>query len=206
MLDETRRTLRRMQSASPFFGTGMHPNGDGGIDSDNFVAGSSGYSFKADGNAEFNDITIRGAAIGIDAPVLIQTVRASASNFALTLTLTEKAGVDVTVPEGCTRLRSIALGRMYIVNPNTTGGADGTGTSAIYVQAGVGGSVSVATPTGISGSNGFATTNGDDSFELDGLTPGQVVRVNVLGACAYASIAASTDNYASVVASLTWLR
>lgn len=179
---------------------------DGDLQAESFVAGSAGWRLQAGGNAEFNDVTIRGAAVGIDAPVLIQAVRASAAGFSTSTTWTELAGTNVTVPAGCTRLRSSATARMYVINPHTSGGADGTGTDALYVQAGVGGNYSTATPTGISGNGGFATTVGLDSFDLNGLTPGATVRVSVSGACGYVSMAADVDNYANVVAQLIWLR
>jgi hypothetical protein len=196
----------RQRSSSPFYGTGMHPNGEGGIDSDNYVAGVSGYSFGADGNAEFNDVTLRGALVGLDTPVQQKTYKAAASAFSLALAWAEKAGVTVTVPDGCTRASVALSGRMYAINSRTTGGSDGTGADALFVRVGVAGNFSAATPTGISGSNGFATTTTDDAFDLTGLTPGGTVRVSVEGSSGYQSLAAQADNYINVVASITWLR
>lgn len=201
--------LRGAVNRSPFFGTGMHANGDGGIDSDNFVAGTSGYSFKADGNAEFNDLTLRGGIIGNDAlaePVVPQVARLSASGFSLTTTHVNKDSASLTVPSGCTRLLASVQGRLYVVNSNTTGGADGTGTEAIYVRLTVGANQSTATPTGVSGSFGFASTTGQDAFLLTGLTPGESVTFAVAGKCGYSSIPAYVDNYIIATATLIWLR
>lgn len=198
--------LRRLEQRSPFFGTGMHTNGSGGIDSDNYVAGSSGYHFGSDGNAEFNDVTIRGAVVGVDSPVLISVVKVSASNFSLSTSYVEKDGLDVTVPDGCTRVQAAMFGRLYVVNTNTTGGADGTGTEAIYVKCALGSSVTTATPTGVSGSNGFATSVGFESFVITGLTPGATLHFGVQGKCGYSSIPTFADNYILGVGTLTWLR
>ena len=198
--------MRRKDSSSPFFGTGMHPNGSGGIDSDNFVAGVSGYSLKNTGNVEFNDVTLRGVLVGLDTPVQQKTYRASAQAFSLSTTLLEKAGLDITVPESCTRASVALFGRMYAINPRTTGGSNGTGGDALYVRVGVAGNYSTTTPDGVSGSNGFATTITSDSFDLTGLTPGGTIRVSVEGGSAYQSLAAHADNYINVVAQITWLR
>lgn len=203
--------IRRMQAASPFFGTGMHPNGNGGIDSDNFVAGLSGYSFGNDGDAEFNELTLRSGIVGNDAltsPVVPGIAREGATNFALTAgTLQEKAGTDLVVPAGCTRLLATVTGRLYAVNTHTAGGADGTGTDALYVALKLGsGSATLATPTGISGNGGFATTTAAESYSLDSLTPDSTLRLGVYGACGYVNFAAHVDNRASYAATLIWLR
>lgn len=201
--------IRSLENRSPFFGTGMHTNGTGGIDSDNFVAGATGYSFKSDGNAEFNDLTLRGGIIGNDAltnPVVPAVYKLVASNFGLTTSFVEKDGVDITVPAGFTRLAIGLFGRMYSLNPNTTGGGDGSGTDALYVRVSIGANDSTATPTGISGSGGFATTNTFDAFNLSGLVPGSVLRFSVKGSSGYQSIASNVDNYISAVAQVTWLR
>jgi hypothetical protein len=213
MLRDHERSIRQQAMVSKLARTGLSvPDAqvtavDGDLQAESFVHGSAGWRMQAGGNAEFNDITIRGAAVGIDAPVLIQTVRSAAANFSLSTTFAEKCSVDVTVPDGCTRLRSAIFGRLYAVNPNASGGADGTGTDALYISVGISGvDDSTATPTGISGNGGFATTNGFDSFSPNGLTPGATVHLRASGCSGYASMAANANNYISLVATLTWLR
>jgi hypothetical protein len=93
-----------------------------------------------------------------------------------------------------------------MINPRTTGGADGAGTDAIFVSVKLGATASTATPTGVSGSNGFATTTCDESFNLAGLTPGSTIRLGVHGCSGYQSLAAHPDNRASYSATLVWLR
>lgn len=199
-------TDRQLRSRSAFTGTGMHPNGSGGIDSDNYAAGVSGYHFGADGNAEFNDVTLRGILIGLDTPVSQKTYKSAASSFGLTVPWGEKAGQNITVPAGCTRASVDIKGRMYAINPRTSGGADGTGTDSLYVTVGINGQFSTATATGISGSNGFATTIALDAFDLTGLTPGSTIRLSVQGSSGYQSLPADPDNYIVGIASITWMR
>jgi hypothetical protein len=174
---------------------------DGDLQSESFVAGSSGWRMRADGSAEFN-----GVLMGQDTPVQQSAPRTSANGFSLSTTYATLASVNVTVPQGCTRAFAAVFGRMYVLNPNTSGGGDGTGQDAIYVKAGFGGSLTTATPTGISGFGGFATTTGFDAFELDGLTPGGSVSLIVQGRSGYQPIASNADNYINSVAAVTWLR
>ena len=85
----------------------MHPNGNGGIDSDNFEAGVSGYSFGKDGDAEFNQLTLRGGIISNSAltdPVVPQVVnQLMVANFGLTAgTYTTLISLNLTPPAGAT--------------------------------------------------------------------------------------------------------
>ena len=207
-LSRIKVTLRRMASASPFFGTGMHPNGSGGIDSDNFEAGVSGYSFKSDGNAEFNDLTLRGGIIGNDAltdPVVPQVINIRTTNFAVGIPFAEVLGQTVTVPSGCTRLQITQACWLQLLNAKTTGGNNGAGGDYIYVQPVVGGTVGDYTATGVSGSSGTATASSGMGQLFTGLTPGDTLRVSAYGATDY-GITASTSNKCLLTATLNWLR
>jgi hypothetical protein len=116
--------LRRLRNTSAFSGTGVHPNGNGGLDSDNFVAGTSGYSFKADGNAEFNDLTLRGGIIGNDAlssPVATAVAHADASDFSLAPGANQVlATATVPVPAGYTRAMVAATAGISAFNPTAS--------------------------------------------------------------------------------------
>jgi hypothetical protein len=210
-----RAVSKNSRNASPFFGTGIHPTGDGGLASDAFDgdlatddAGTTGWAANDEAMA-VGRLILRPGSIGNDSltnPVAASVHKCSASAFSLSLTDTEKAGVNITVPAGFTQAQAVISGRMYAINPNTTGGADTTGTDALYVRVGIAANYSTATPTGISGSNGFATTTCDDAYVLTGLTPGGTIRLNVLGSCAYQPISATADNFISATASISWLR
>ena len=60
--EEIARALNAPQTfGRQFFGTGFHPNGEGGMDSDNYLAGEAGFSLRgSDGYLEINDVLIRG--------------------------------------------------------------------------------------------------------------------------------------------------
>lgn len=181
----------------------------------NHLLDNSGIHLTAPGQFEIDGtVTVTGdfiaeGKISNDAltdPVIPQVARLSASGFSLTTTHVDQDSVSLTVPDECTRLLASVQGRMYVVNSNTTGGADGTGTEAIYVRLTVGVNQSTATPTGVSGSFGFASTTGQDAFLLSGLTPGGSVTFAVAGKCGYSSIPAYVDNYIIATATLIWLR
>lgn len=206
-LANVERQLKRQSSASRFALSGLSVPEQGvtavsgDFQSQSFVPGSEGFRLRADGSAEFN-----GVLIGQDTPVQQGAPRTSAGSFSLTPTWDTKATVSVTVPAGCTRAFATVLSRMYMLNPNNSGGADGTGTDAIYVKAAIDGNFTTATPTGISGSGGFATTFGFDAFELTGLTPGDTIDLIAQGKSGFQTLTASANNYINASAAITWLR
>ena len=196
-------------ASSPFFGTGMHPNGNGGIDSDNFAAGTSGYSFKADGDAEFNDLTLRGGIIGNDAltnPVVPQVLNLASAGFSVGASWSEALGGNVTVPADCTRLLAFASGWAYAVNPNTTGGSNGTGGDALYCATVIGGTSGEVNGDPLSGSNGFTTASSGVSVLKTGLTPGTSIHFEVDAIALYQAFGSDPTNNASLAALLIWLR
>lgn len=195
MLEAFGERLKRLENSSTFFNSGMTVTGPNEFEIDGSVTVTG--DFTADGKIKNDALTD---------PVKPQVVKVSASNFSLTVPFVEKAGVDVTVPTGFTELAIVMSGRMYAINPNTTGGADTTGTDALYVRVSIGGNQSISTPTGVSGSNGFATTISFDAFDLTGLTPGSTLRFSVEGATAYQTFAANAANYITATAQLIWLR
>lgn len=194
---ELEKRITLLERRSPFTNTGLSIPGPGvtQVDGNLVVLGD----FTAEGKVSNDALTT---------PVVPGIAREVATNFALTAgTLQEKAGTDLVVPDGCTRLLATVTGRLYAVNTHTTGGADGTGTDALYVALKLGaGSATLATPTGVSGYNGFATTTAAESYSLDTLTPGSTIRLGVYGACGYVNFAAHPDNRASYAATLIWLR
>lgn len=200
-LEAIAERVRKLENRSPFFGTGMHANGSGGIDSDNFVTGTSGYSFKSDGNAEFNDLTLRGGIIGNDAltnPVIPQSVwKGTTSNFGLAVAWSTLVTQNLTVPSGVTSVQIIGFVRL--VATNTTASKD-----YLYSDFDIAGQSSggFATPVeaGDPGTSfcSFART-------LTGLTPGSTVTLTASGSTGFASWS-STDNVCQISASVTWYR
>ena len=200
--------LKSLEARSPWFGSGMKPNGLGGVDSVNFVADAKGFRLAE--TPEFNDIKLRGGIIGNDAlsaPVIQSVARNRVTGFGLTTSYVELAGVDIVVPALCTQVLATVNASVFAYNPNTTGGSNGTGGDAYYVIGALGGqSTSGDVPLGVSGSGGYTTVRTADTFIIPGLTPGQTIRLSVYGASAYASIASNAANVAKVSAGLSFLR
>lgn len=203
--DEIRKIqeqIRRMQAASPFFGTGFHPNGAGGMDSDNFVAGTSGYSFKNDGNAEFNDLTLRGGIIGnesLTSPVAPGSIYDSRTNFALTTTLTNIRTTTITIPAGFTQAAVSVVVRVQAFN--NTASLD-----YLYAQANIAGFNGYALPLAVTGSGGSGINVSPFSTVLSGLTPGGSFSVQIAAQTAFANWAADADNVAETSGSILWFR
>jgi hypothetical protein len=130
----------------------------------------------------------------------------SVNGFALSTTLVELAGVDITVPAGFSQVVGVIGAFVFAYDPNTTGGSNGTGGDAIYAQARLGATQSRANPLGVSGNGGFTTSSSAVGYTLSGLTGGSTIRLSVYGAAAYQAIAYNASNYANAYASFTWLR
>jgi hypothetical protein len=208
-IEELEEWVRKLQNRSPFFGTGMHANGNGGIDSDNFVAGTSGYSFKADGNAEFNDLTLRGGIIGNDAltsPSTPQAIYTSAQGFSLSATLTNVLTSTVPVPAGFTKAAVTLTARAYAVNPNTTGGNNGAGGDYLYSQANINGFNGYSLPTGVSGGNGAGTNVSTYALVLSDLAAGSSITLQCAAQTGLLSWAANATNTADLSATIVWYR
>lgn len=216
ILADLLKRIKSLENRSPFFGTGMKPDGKGGVVSndfdgslDNLDAGTKGWALNSV-RAAFGELLLRPGSIGNDSltsPVDGRVGNISAGNFSLTAgSFTELAGQNITVPAGFTQALVTAGASVFSYNPNTTGGSNGAGGDAIYCYAACGVQTSHANPVGVSGNGGFATSFSGAGFEFTGLTPGQVLRLSVYGCSAYQNIAAHPDNYANAYASVIWLR
>lgn len=177
--------------------------------SGNYVAGSSGWHLDHGGNAEFNDLTIRGGIIGNDAlttPVGVGAIYDSLTNFALTTTLTNIRTTNITVPTGFTSAAVSIVVRVFAINPNTTGGYDTKGGDYLYGQANIRGYNGYALPLAVSGSGGSGTNISPFSTVLTGLTAGSTFNVQIAACTSYAGWAANTSNTAEVSGSVLWFR
>jgi hypothetical protein len=182
---------------------------NGEAKSGNYVAGSAGWHLDHAGNAEFNDLTLRGGIIGNDAltnPVTPQAVYDSVQNFSLSTTLTNIRTTNVTVPSGFTKAAVQLTVRAYATNPNTTGGNNGAGGDYLYAQANINGFNGYALPTGVSGSNGSGTNVSTFAVVLTGLTPGGTISLQCAVQTGLLSWAANANNTVDLSSSISWYR
>lgn len=203
-LSRIKVTLRRMASASPFFGTGMHPNGSGGLDSDNYVPGASGFSLNGEtGVAEFKDVVLYDLPNSMLAsPVKPQTVWQRASGFALGTAWSNLITVNVTVPDGYTTADVKASARVTAFYNNV-----GTGTDYLYAILYIGSYDSEFYPLAVSDNGGSGTNQVFRNAVLTGLSGGDTVTLQLQGSTGYNSWASPyTNNVAQLGASISWTR
>lgn len=132
-LKKTREQARRQSDASPFFGSGVHPNGEGGLDSDTYVAGTEGFSLKGNGDVELNgDLDVNGqmtvdgnldvtGTFSLPANSISNSWLAnltgwravtadSATGWSTSTSMVDKAATSVTVPSGYDTALVVAWG------------------------------------------------------------------------------------------------
>lgn len=196
-------TNRQNNSRSAFTGTGVHPNGNQGLDSDNYVAGAAGFSLRGgDGFLEINDVLIRGGIIGNDSlsnPVAPGSIYDSRTNFSLTTTLTNIKTTTITVPPGFTEAAVSITARVFAINPTAS-------LDYLYGQANIAGYNGYALPLAVSASGGSGTNVSPFSVVLSGLTPGSTFTVQIAACTGFAAWAANASNTAEVSGSILWFR
>jgi len=205
-----REQVRRLGNASAFTGTGVHPNGDQGLDSDNFVPGTSGFSLHGGtGNAEFNDLTLRGGIIGNEAlsnPVRGDSAYTAASGFALTTTgATPLASQSWLTPAGFTTADILIVGRVFAYN--STAGLDYLqARSRVYVPSTGAQGYGIAMPVAVTGGSGSGKNDSPISIKVENLAAGQEIRLEVQGWTSFAGWAANGGNMADVSGQIIWTR
>lgn len=201
MFADLRTEILKLRQRSPFYLTGMHPNGNGGIDSDNFVAGTSGYSFKADGDAEFNDLTLRGGIIGNDAltnPVVPAQAFQGASSFTLSVAGGNIVTITRSAPAGFTSAVVNAYGRVAAIN--STASLD-----ALYCAVDVNGSGGNQFGMPVSAGS-FGSLSAGYSTLLSGLSAGDPVAVHLFASTGAAGWASNVANGADLSVTILWFR
>lgn len=157
-------------------GNGLHINGatgdliidQGEVQSENYVAGSTGWALKPTGDAEFSSLTLRSGIIGNDAlasPADFGASGTSATGFGLTSTPTDRAASTIGVPSGYTRaivmctvdataVNTVLSGLLMLsANINGTRGGENSGApgpNSYYANASAS---AIRTLTGLSGGN-----------------------------------------------------
>lgn len=205
-LSRIKETLRRMASASPFFGTGMHPNGNQGLDSDNYVPATSGFSLNGGtGIAEFRDIVLYDLPNSMLAsPVKPQTVWQRASGFSVGPAWADLITVNVTVPDGYTTADIDARARVTAFYNNA---GTGSGVDYLYAILYVGTADSEFYPLAVTDNGGSGTNHVFRNKVLTGLSGGDTVTLNLQGSTSYNTWAAPySNNVAQLGASIRWTR
>lgn len=195
--------MRRKDSSSPFFGTGVHPNGNQGLDSDNYVSGTSGFSLNGGtGVAEFKDIVLYDLPNSMLAsPVLTTVHHAEADSFAIgNGANVAKATVTVTVPAGYTKAQVTAFA---MVNGFNTASAEDQLFCVAYIQS--------DTSRGWSASQHVAvgkavSLNNTATAQLTGLTGGSTFTVKAATSTSNFNWPADSGNVANIDATILWTR
>lgn len=97
---------------------------NGRVRSGNFVTGQAGWRLQSNGNAEFNDLTLRGGIIGDDAltnPVRAVAVGRAESNFVIPpTTFNVIMDINVAVPDGFTKALVYVTVDLSVFNSSAT--------------------------------------------------------------------------------------
>lgn len=197
-----REEQRRQRSSSPFWGTGVHPNGQLGMDSDNYAAGVSGFSLRGgDGFLEINDIQLRGNIIGnaaLSNPVIPGQQFIGTNTFGVTVAGAYILTRTATVPAGCDTATVTAFGR--VIATNSTGTDD-----ALYSTIDINGAGGNQFGTDVRAGK-FSTSSVGFSTTLTGLTPGGSVVTRLYASTGLASWASSASNAADLSVTILWTR
>ena len=133
-------------------------------------------------------------------------VWASATNFALSTTFATLLTSTITVPPGFTQCIVSMDSRVYSINPNTTGGTDGTGGDWLYTRTNIAGYYPAAFPILVGGSRHFAISVDPLSQLASGLTPGTTFNITVEAKSTNLAWAADVNNTVELAGSLQWFR
>ena len=133
-------------------------------------------------------------------------VNTTNTGFAVTTAWSDAAATTITVPTGFTQLLATCSAEVFAVNPNTTGGSNGTGGDALDCHVLLNGSTSAGFAWGMSGSNGFTSASSSGSFKFTGLTPGATLQISTQVLALYQALGSNVANKATINATLIWLR
>ena len=201
-LTEQKRNALRQASSSAFARSGTSVTAEGVV--------------TVDGELDVTGAMVVGGTLSLPAgiinndaltsPVVLGVVNLTATGFAVTTSWSDAAATSFTVPAGCTQLLATCSAGVFAVNPNTTGGSNGTGGDALDCRVLLNGSGSAGFAWGMSGSNGFTSASSSGSFVFSGLTPGATLSISAQALALYQNLGSNVANKANINATLTWLR
>ena len=201
-LTEQKRNALRQASSSAFAlsGTSVTAEGVVTVDGELDVTGA----MVVGGTLSLPAGIIDNAAL--TSPVVLGVVSLTNTGFAVTTSWSDAAATTITVPPGCTQLLATCSAEVYAINPNTTGGSNGTGGDFLDVRVLLNGSGSAGFAIGLSGSNGFTSSSSSGSFVFSGLTPGATLAISAQVLAGYQALGSNVVNKANINATLVWLR
>ena len=171
--------------------------------------GTVGNYFGGDGLVA-NSLYLRPGSISNDEltnPLEKKRIRNSATNYAVPSgSFTQVCSVNATVPDGFTGVMAIANGYNFVRNTNTTGGSNGAGGNLVYTLVGFGGLFTDAEGWPLSGGGGFTGSGVSVTFDITGLTGGDVLTLSLLVGVGYDTIPADSLTRGFVSAGLFWFR
>jgi hypothetical protein len=220
-LTEQKRNALRQASSSAFARSGTSVTAEGVVtvagaqqsaDFDGDLAagdaGTTGWALNA-ARAAFGALFLRPGSIENDSlvsPVASDIVNFTDTGFAVTTAWSDAAATTITVPAGFTQLLATCTAGAFAVDPNTTGGSNGTGGDALDCHVLLNGSTSAGFAWGMSGSNGFTSSSSSGSFKFTGLTPGATLQISTQVLALYQALGSNVANKATINATLIWLR
>jgi len=201
-LTEQKRNALRQASSSAFAlsGTSVTAEGVVTVDGELDVTGA----MVVGGTLSLPAGIIDNAAL--TSPVVLGVVSLTNTGFAVTTSWSDAAATTITVPPGCTQLLATCSAEVYAINPNTTGGSNGTGGDFLDVRVLLNGSGSAGFAIGLSGSNGFTSSSSSGSFVFSGLTPGATLAISAQSLAGWQALGSNVVNKANINATLVWLR
>jgi hypothetical protein len=206
---ESQISLLHERMNNPLANTGLTVPSAGVVECDGTfnVVGSQSVSgdLSISGTLELPNGSVNNAALVN--PIVPNVVNQVATNFAIPASSwTTIVTNTVTVPAGFTQLLALATGMAFVVNPNTTGGSNGTGGDIVECRMGIGGTYGMGAGVSISGSNGQTSCPAAVAVLLTGLTPGGTVTLVTQATTGFQAFAANGSNQANLCAQLLWLR
>lgn len=199
-IKQLRELIRAMRNASPFEGTGIHPTGNGGMESDDFDGdldagdvGTKGWAFNGF-RVAIGELLLRPGSIGNETltnPVFGDVDSGgSGVNFSVSTTSSAKYSGTIGVPTGFTR--AVVLCSASVTAYNGTASFD-----YLTVQAAVngvsGGSISV--PVNSGEANGVTANR---TSVLNGLTGGSTISVQAFAGTTVGTWPVDVTNIATV--------
>jgi hypothetical protein len=207
-IGKLREQVRRQGNASPFFGTGISPTGNGGMESDDFDgdldagnAGTTGWAFNS-ARVAIGELLLRPGSIGNDSltnPVLPGALSDESTGFGITTTSATKLLGTIAVPSGFTSAAIFATARTFALDKSTTSPTD-----YLYSHLTLGGISAAEVPLAVSYNGGSGTSISPLAVVLTSL--GSSIAYSVSAHAGFDNWGSDALNRANVSGLILWFR